>query len=186
MEKPQDFDTAKAFGDYSPLPAGGYVCEIIGMDEMKSKAGNEMVKIALDIFEGDEKGRFADAYKNDNRPEKKWPCVAYQVVKNKDGSTNGNFKAFTDSAVESNQGFMIQWGEKFADCFKGRLIGVVFGREQYLNDGEPKWSTKPNTYKSIEDIRKNNYKTPEDKYVDGFNQAIPQGMTVVEDEDIPF
>ena len=190
MQKPKDFETAKAYGEYEPLPAGGYVCKIVGIVETKSKAGNSMIKIAVDIAEGDEKGRFEAAYKQNTSMDKKWPASAtiYQIVENKDGSTNGFFKAFTDTAVESNKGFEIQWGEKFAECFKGKLIGILFGREQYENrEGKIVWGTKPKQgYKTVEDIRKGNFKVPEDKPMDGMPKSVPDGFGAIEDEDIPF
>lgn len=188
MQKPKDFESAKAYGDYEPLPAGGYVCKIVGIEETKSKAGNSMIKIAVDIAEGEEAGRFEQAYKANTQSDKKWPCVIYQVVENRDGSTNGYFKAFTDTAVESNKSFEIQWGEAFAECFKGKLIGVLFGREQYENrEGKVVWGTKPQQgYKTVEDIRSGNFKVPEDKPMEGMPKSVPDGFGAIEDEDIPF
>lgn len=190
MEKPKDFETAKAFGEYEALPAGGYVCKIVGINETKSKAGNAMIKIAVDIAEGEEKGRFETAYKQNTNMDKKWPVAAtiYQVVENKDGNTNGFFKTFTDTIVESNKGFEIQWGDKFAECFKGKLIGILFGREQYENrEGKVVWGTKPQQgYKTVEDIRNGNFKVPEDKPLKGMPASMPEGFEPIGDEDIPF
>lgn len=194
MQKPKDFDTAKPFGDFEQLPPGGYVCKIIGVEETRSSNGNPMIKIAVDIAEGEQKEWFNDIYKSDTRDDKKWPASAiiYQVVENRDGSTNGYFKAFTDAVIESNPKFMIEWGENFAACFKGKLIGVVFAREEYVgNDGKRKWTVKPQQgYKTTEDIRKGNFKVPEDKPLDpaassGNNEMVPAGFSVM-DEDIPF
>lgn len=192
MQKPKDFDTAKAFGDFEQLPAGGYVCKIIGVEETKSSNGNPMIKIAVDIAEGPEKDWFNEIYKADTREFKKWPAsgVIYQVVENKDGSTNGYFKAFTDTVIESNPNFMIEWGDNFTACFKGKLVGVIFAREEYQrDDGERRWTTKPQQgYKTTEDIRKGNFKIPEDKpltNVAAGNDMAPPGFSVM-DEDIPF
>ncbi len=191
MEKPKDFDTAKATGEYKPLPAGGYVCVIIGVDETISKTGKQMLKIALDIAEGDEKGRFMEQYKADTREFKKWPAsaVVYQLVYDNDGNTHGRFKQFTNSVVDSNAGFEIQWGKGFGACFKDKLVGVLFGREQYESqqDGKLRWSTKPQFFKTVEDIRSGNFKVPEDKPLAGKKEAdIPEGFSEVKDEDIPF
>lgn len=188
MQKPKDFDTAQAYGNYEPLPAGGYVCKIVGIKETKSKSGNPMINIAIDIAEGEEQGRFEQAYKASARDDKQWPCVIYQVTENKDGNTNGYFKAFTDAVVESNAGFEIQWGDQFASCFKGRLIGVLFGREQYENrEGKVLWSTKPRRgYKTVKDIRDGNFKIPEDQPLKGMPESVPDGFEAIEDEELPF
>lgn len=191
MEKPRDFDTAKAWGEYEALPAGGYVCEIIGVDETMSKTGRKMIKIALDIAEGDEKGRFMESYKADTREFKKWPngAVMYQLTEDQDGNTHGRFKQFTDCVIDSNSGFEIKWGKEFGACFKGRLIGVIFGREQYESqqDGKLKWSTKPQFFKTVDDIRKGNFKVPEDKPLEKTASASPvSGFSPIRDDDIPF
>ncbi len=191
MEKPRDFDTAKPWGEYEALPAGGYVCEIIGVDETMSKTNKKMIKIALDIAEGDEKGRFMEAYKADAREFKKWPngAVVYQLTEDSDGNTHGRFKQFTDCVIDSNNGFEIKWGKEFGACFKGRRVGVVFGREQYESqqDGKLKWSTKPQFFKTIEDIRKGNFKVPEDKLLEKPASGSPSsGFAPIRDDDIPF
>lgn len=190
MEKPRDFDTAKAWGEYEPLPAGGYVCEIIGVDEALSKTGKKMIKIALDIFEGEHKGRFMDVYKNDTRDFKKWPAsaVVHQLVEDNDGNTHGRFKQFTDCTIESNKGFEIKWGKEFGSCFKGKLIGAVFGKEQYEGEGGLKWSTKPRFFRTVEEIRAGKFKIPEDKLLDtsSNNNGVPAGFSPVKDEEIPF
>ena len=197
MEKPRNFDTAKATGEYSPLPAGGYICNIIGVEEVMSRSGKPMIKIALDIAFGDEKDRFMNEYKNDTRQEKKWPsnAVVYQLVMDADGNTHGRFKQFTNCVEKSNDGFTIRWGSEFCSCFKGKLIGVLFGREQYesTRDGSLKWSTKPQFFKTVEEIRNNDFRVPEDRYLQtqGMTTAtpdmpIPDGFQAINDSDIPF
>ena len=80
MEMPNDFQTTQGFGDYTPLPAGGYICRIMGVEETKSKSGRDMIKVSLDIAEGEFKNRFAEAWKADTRADKKWGCIANQLV----------------------------------------------------------------------------------------------------------
>ena len=45
MNKPNDFDNVQAFGEYTPLPAGGYVCRIMGVEETVSSNGKAMIII---------------------------------------------------------------------------------------------------------------------------------------------
>ena len=164
MNKPQDYDQTQAFGEYKPLPAGGYVCRIMAVEETTSQNGNDMLKISLDIAEGEFKNRFADMYRSDTRQDKKWGCVAYQLVYDTNGGTNRGFKSFCTAAEESNPGFTIQWGPAFGECFKNRLIGAIFGREEYIgNDSKAHWSTKPKFFRSADKIRKGDFEVPEDK-----------------------
>jgi len=194
MEKPKDFDTARASGEYEPLPAGGYVCRIIGVDETLSKTGKKMVKIAVDIAEGAEAGRFMESYKSNANDFKKWPASAtmYQLTEDNEGNTHGRFKHFTNCVEASNNGFEIVWGNEFGACFKGKLVGVIFGREQYKSqrDGSLKWTTRAQYFKTVNDIRNGEFKVPEDKPLTeekaGNTAGIPSGFAKVEDEDIPF
>lgn len=195
MEKPKAFDTARAWGGYEPLAPGGYVCRIAGVEETVSSTGKDMVKVALDIAEGEETGRFAEAYKNDAREGKKWPNegVAWLLAKDNEGRTHGKFKQFVDCVAASNPGFGVAWGSGFCACFRGKLVGAVFGREQYEGrDGKARWATKPQYFKPAEDIRGGNYRLPEDRPLDGQGRGsgqtpgIPEGFRAISDEDIPF
>lgn len=182
VNKPNDFDTVQGYGEYKPLPAGGYVCRIMGVEETVSQSGREMLKISLDIAEGEFKGRFAEMYRaalkaNKNSKEKeevRWGCIAYQLIYDPtDGqSTNRGFKSFCTAAEGSNRGFTIQWGNNFAKCFKDKTIGVIFRREQFIGgDGAAHWSTKPISFRNAENIRKGNFDVPEDKPLP--NQPAP-------------
>lgn len=199
MQKPNDYDNVQAYGDFIPLKLGGHICKIMQVKETTSKAGKEMLEISLDIAEGDQKDYFAQQYKSDTRENKKWGCVVYQLVKDNDGNTSKGFKTFITSAENSNSGFKVSWGNNFAACFKGKLIGGVFGREQYLNSYcEKKFATKCVQFRSVESIR-NGVDIPEDKLLpesqdngygpgytpstigDGF-MNIPNGL----EEELPF
>lgn len=167
MEKPRDYDNVQGYGDYAKLPAGGYVCRIMSVEETVSKAkGSQMIVISLDIAEGEYKDFYAARYRNDNRPNKKWGCMAYQLIYDtkKTNSTNPGFKTFNTSVEESNNGYMTQWGVNYAAALKGKLVGVLFGREEFVaNDGSHRWNTKPMFFRSVDTIRSGKYETPKDK-----------------------
>lgn len=168
MQKPQDFDNVQAFGDFVPLPAGGYVCRIMGVEETASRAGAPMIKISLDIAEGQYKDYFANQYRANTRADKKWSysAIINQLVYDTSGnnSTNRGFKTFVTSVCESNQGFNVAWGDGFAACFKNRLVGVLFGREEYIGtDGKTHWSTKALNFRSVKTIRDGGFEIPADK-----------------------
>ncbi|QHQ61368.1 hypothetical protein Ana3638_11775 [Anaerocolumna sedimenticola] len=199
MQKPNDYDNVQAYGEFTPLKLGGHICKIMQVKETKSAKGKNMLEISLDIAEGDQKDYFAQQYKTDTRENKKWGCTVYQLINDANGNTGRGFKSFITAAENSNPGFKVTWGDKFASCFKGKLIGGVFGREQYLNNQqEKKFATKCMQFRSVEVIR-NGVDTPEDKLLpesqdngygpgytpsavgDGF-MNIPNGL----EEELPF
>lgn len=154
MQKPNDYDSVQVYGDFVPLKLGGHICKIMQVIETTSRSGKDMLEISLDIAEGEQKDYFAQQYKTDTRQNKKWGCVVYQSVEDRDGGTSKGFKTFITSVENSNPGFKPAWGNNFAGCFKGKLIGGVFGREQYLNaSNEKKFFTKCVQFRSVESIR---------------------------------
>jgi hypothetical protein len=178
MQKPNDYENVQAYGEFTPLRLGGHICKIMQVEETKSSNGKDMLKISLDIAEGDQKDYYAQQYKSDTRDNKKWGCVVYQLLKDNEGNTSRGFKSFITAVENSNSGFKVAWGDKFAACFKGKLIGGVFGREQYLNAyQEKKLATKCVQFRSVEAIR-NGVDTPEDKLLpESSNSGYGQGYT---------
>lgn len=149
MQKPQNYESIKV-GDFTPITPGGHLCVIKQVKEEKSKNGLDMLVISLDTDKADaQPNYFTEQFKNDIRPDKKWGCIMYLVVDNSTEYGPENLKRFNTSVEESNTGFSVKWGEDYASCFKEKKVGVVFGREQYLNaNGEVKWSTKPRYFRS--------------------------------------
>ena len=183
MNKPQDFDTTQEFSTFTALEPGGYVCRIVQVQETTSQKGQPMLKIGLEIAEGPRKGFYAEMFKNDSRADKKWPCVVNQLVYDPNGgnTTNRGFKTFVTCVEKSNAGFKPMWGDKFCDCFKNKLIGGVFRREQYKgNDGKLHFSTKCAWFRSVEEI-KAGVPVPEDKLLDN----VPQSIDVSVDIPVP-
>lgn len=95
--------------DFRP---GGYVCHVKKIEETTSKSGNAMLKIALDIYEGQYAGFYQDKFDSNTRLGKKWPCIFYQLIYDKDGNTNRSFKSFCEKMKESNR-IEIPWGDHF-------------------------------------------------------------------------
>ena len=194
MQKPRNYEETKAFSQYEPLPAGCYVCKIMQVVETVSKTDKPMVVISLDIAEGEYKDFYAKAYKEDTREDKKWGCNVYMLTEDPDGNTSRKFKGFIESVAGSNTGWNVVWGEKFAACFKGKIVGGLFGREEYRKQtGDTAWSTKCFYFDTVDRVREGKCKAPKDKYLqqdsgapvsgagDGF-MNIPDGT----DEDLPF
>lgn len=189
MNKPNDYDKVQKLTD-GGLPAGGYICRIVRVTETVSKnSGREMLKVALDIDEGEYAGYYADRYDRDSRMERKWPCIFYQLTQNKDGDTSRGLKTFCEDVKESNGMDELPWGAGFCEGLRGKLIGVVFGREQYQRqDGQLGMSTKPRSWKTVDEIRNCKYRVPEDKLLDTSQSSstAPQGFDAISDEDLPF
>lgn len=183
MNKPNDFDNVQAYGDFKPLPAGGYVCRIMNVEETNAKSsGAPMIRISLDIAEGEYKDYFANMYRNDTRADKKWNAgaVVNQLVYDTNGnnSTNRGFKTFCTAAEESNPGFMIQWGAAFGQCFRNRLVGVIFRREEYMGtDGKTHWSTKANSFRGAQTIREGKFDPIPDKPLESTQNSYAYGQS---------
>jgi hypothetical protein len=170
MNMPKDYNNVTPYGDYTPLELGGHICKVMGVEEVKSSTGKDMLKISLDIAEGEQKDFYANNYKADTRDNKRWGCVVNQLVFDNDGNTHRGLKTFITAVENSNSGFKVVWGDNFAKSFKGKTIGGVFGREQYLNnDRELKWSTKCVQFRSVESIKKG-VEVPKDKLLNGTKQ----------------
>lgn len=185
MKKPNNYDTTQAQGQFEPLKLGGHVCKIIKLEETKSKTGKDMLKIALDIADGEQKDYYKQQFDNDTRADKKWGCVAYVMVEDKDGNTNKAFKTFTESVEKSNGGFSIKWCEDFGPQLKNKLVGGVFGREEYINNNqESKFATKCRFFTTIDRTRKG-IDAPKDKLLNGSTSA-PAAPSAEEDDDLPF
>lgn len=169
MQKPKNYDNTQGYNEFEPLELGGHICKIMGVKEQKSRTGKDMIVISLDIAEGAQKDYFSEMYRKDNRPidQKRWGCVVYQLIEDGEGNTNKGFKTFISAVAKSNRDFDENaiWDEKFCEYFKGKLVGGVFGREQYRNQqGALKWSTKCTMFRDVDTI-KNGVPIPEDKYL---------------------
>lgn len=166
MLKPLDYENVQANSNFTPLAPGGYVCRIMGTEEGVTRNGAPTFNVSLDIAEGPEANRFATEYRNDTRSDKKWGCVYRQLITTKDGGTSPFFKGLI-TAIEESNGMTVQWTdnqEAFAAQFKGKLVGVIFGREEYAKqDGTKAWSTKAQLCMPVAKIRSGDFKVPEDK-----------------------
>lgn len=189
MLKPNDYENVKAYGEFEDLKPGGHVCRIMKVEETKSKSGKPMLNIYLDIAEGEQAGYFRARYDSDTRKEKKWGCIVYQLTQDSEGGTNRGFKTFNTSIKESNPGFEVAWSDNhvvFEGCYKDKLVGGVFGREQYKGrDGKLRWSVKCQSFRSVDAIRAG-VPVPEDKPLDDFTAAGFTPMGALSENDLPF
>lgn len=193
MRKPNNYEAVQAYSDYIQLPPGGYVCKVCKVDEVRSSTGKDMWNIWLDIEEGEFKGKFTQDWQNDDRTPKKWGCIVYQLTEDKDGNTHKGLKTFMEALKRSNNGFdeanvWLDSGDKY---LKGKLVGGIFRREEYINnDGEKRMSVKCCAFKDVTAIREGKFKVPADKLIADAPSTAAYGnddfVQMDDDGDLPF
>ena len=196
MKPFKDYDKTKAYGDYEQLPKGGYILKIIGVTEKTSKAGGKYFEISADIDDGEYFGYFRRDYDAQTREDKTWRGRMFLNIPNDDGSEQDGyrkrgFKTFTEALEDSNPGYHWDWDET---KWKGRLIGGLFNSKEWEWNGKTGWSTRWKSVCSVDKIRDNSYKLPQDEplknktvsatnpNIDGDWMKLPEG----EEEQLPF
>ena len=133
------------------LEPGGYVCRIVAVEDVPSK---EYLWIVYDVAEGERAGVYAGLPKSDD-----WK---HRFTRSYKDTARGMFKAFVNRVEESNPGF--KWDGSDERQFVGKIVGLVFQKEQYTNDkGDDKERTVVVGVESADDIRKGGYYMPEPK-----------------------
>ena len=191
MEKINGYDNAIALtGEYERLKPGGYICKIIAAKEEKSKSGNKMLTLALDIDEGEQKGffmkRFEELKKENQDPNKevKYPNAAiyYQMLEGNEKAV-GFLKGLMTSLEASNPNFKWNWDEK---KLVGLKCGAIFGEEEYEKmDGSIGVSCKVKFIRTIKCIQENNFKVPELKKLPAKGDSFEFSGAASAD-DLPF
>ena len=200
MKKPNNYENTQASGDFTPVELGGHYLTIKDVAEMKSKSGKDMIRVSFDFTANDKQpGYFMESFKNDIRPDKKWPNQATQYILTEDenGNCSKSFKTFITCVEHSNSGFVTQWGDNFGAQFKNKVVGGVFGpqKDYYENKEREKrvlrWFVSVDKVKDVQvpDIQetqayknyKNGYHPSATSAGDGF-MNIPDGI----DEELPF
>lgn len=140
MQKPNGYEEAKAQGEFTPVELGGHLLVIKQVEEMQSSTGKPMIKVSFDFAPDDKQPNyFAEQFKNDIRPDKKWSNQAtqYIMVYGDDGKTSRSFKTFTTCVEHSTTGFTVQWGiNNWGAQFKNKRVGGVFGEQMDYYNGK--------------------------------------------------
>lgn len=138
MRKPNNYENTQAQGEFTPVELGGHTLVIKQVEERMSKTNKPMIVVFFDFAPGDKQaGYFAESFKNDIRPDKKWSNQATQYILTEDenGDCSRSFKTFLTCVEHSNKGFATQWGDNFGQQFKGKLVGGVYGPQMDYYDG---------------------------------------------------
>ena len=198
MVKPNGYDEAQATGEYTPVELGGHYCVIKQVSERKSSTGKDMVVVLFDFCKPDkQEGYFMESYKNDTRDDKKWPFAGSKYIMVNDyqdpQKTSSQFKTFC-TCVEKSNNYTIQWGgDNWAQQFKGKKIGAVYGEEENEYDGRTFMRATMKWFCNIDAVK--DAKVPEPKYLKTRQTApvpaqasnddfmnLPEGT----EEEIPF
>lgn len=190
FDKPAGYDEVHACGDFTPIELGGHKLVIKKLEEVTASNGNKYLKVSFDTAPDDKQPNYyTEQYKNDTRDNKKWGGVATIFPTDRDGKTSKTFKQFCTSIERSNNS-KIQWGAGFEASIVGKVIGGVFGEEEYLNgNNEVKTARKLFFWRSLEGLE--DAKIPEKRTLsenvkmsvdaDGFLN-IPHGIN----DEVPF
>lgn len=138
MQKPNNYENTQAQGEFIPVELGGHFLVIKEVVEMKSKGGKEMIKVSFDFARNDKQsGYFEKMFKDDIRPEKKWPNQATQYILTEDneGNCSRSFKTFITCIEHSNK-MEVQWGDNFEQQFANKTIGGIFGPQMDYYNGK--------------------------------------------------
>lgn len=190
MRMPNGYNETQEYGNYRVLPPGGYVCVIKNVAEHTASSGKEMLKVSLDIAEGDYRGYFMEQYQlrrlsADDASTVKWSNdgTKYVSVLDQKGSCSRDFKTFC--ACLEDQGIKV-WSdskELMMDNLRNQIIGVTFGREENEWNGKRTWHTKPKYFVRVDDIHSGNFSVPADKPLASEPAFEPYAAT---SDDLPF
>lgn len=202
MQKPNNYESTQAQGDFTPVELGGHYLVIKQVSETKSRTGKNMIVVLFDFDTNDaQAGYFMEQFRNDIRPEKKYPNQATQYILTEDdkGNCSRSFKTFTTCVEHSNTGFVTQWGDNFGAQFEGKKIGGVFGEQMDFYNGETKKKRVLRWFCSLD--RVNDAAVPEmtptsaykeylnNGSVNNYPPASPDGFVNIPDgidEELPF
>lgn len=200
MQKPNNYENTQAQGEFTPVELGGHKLIIKQVNETVSKKGKQMIVVLFDFAPDDiQPGYFTKQFRDDIRPDKKWPNQATQYILTEDenGDCSRSFKTFITCVEHSNSGFTTQWGDAFAKQFKNKKIGGVFGSQMDYYDGKEKEKRVLRWFISVDKVtdakipemsETQAYKNHINGYAPGSTPAgdgfmnIPDGI----DEELPF
>lgn len=189
----KDYDNVKVGGEFTALPANGYVCVVKKARMTTNSNGLPMIEVPIDISEGEYAQYFTNLFRDrmSKDPNSKYPYngILKITAVDENGNTKKNFKSFCTAIEQSNGIVLPRNDDGFLKALVGMEVGVLYQREEYVgNDGKEHWSTKPKWFRSTESIRKGNFTVPEDvplpdTYGTGFENADSFNAT---EDSLPF
>lgn len=184
-------------GEFATLPANGYVCKVFNAEITKSKAGNLMLVLFLDVAEGDFQGHFkaaADRVKNFDT-SKQWDNsgIYRQLLFSNDNKVAPFFKGLLTCFEKSNPNLKLNLASFETSVLRGCLCGFVFAAEEYTKkNGEVGTRTFAKFPRTVDDIREGKFTVPELKKLQNNSAATNSaakddwGGSPVDPDDTPF
>lgn len=168
---------------FRKLPAGGYVCRIVTVEDTPAK---EYLRVVYDIAEGEYAGFYSDDWGKDHP-------YAHQVYWSYKEKNRKYFKA-NMGAVDKSNGTefnkALEGNKEFNErALIGLQLGLLIGYEEYQTDrGDIRQRTTVAGARSVQTIRSGEFEVPPLKRLDGEKepQAPVDGFIPVNDSDLPF
>lgn len=185
MKKFELFDKVQATQARQQLPTGGYRCKILKAEETEYTWGSVFV-VSFDIAVGEYAGFYKkDFNSQDKDKEKKWRGTYRLNLPNgksekADEFNARQFKSFTQAVEKSNPGYKWSWDE---ETLKEKMIGLVFGEEEWSMNGKTGMTVKARYATSIDEVEK--AKVPQPKMINGGSSQVA-GAQAEDDDDLPF
>lgn len=172
---------ASGDGDFTPLPAGGYVVKIVDMTDEPKK---EYVNLIWDIAEGEHAGRYSDKWGKEHP-------YAHNVILSYKDTALGMLKGRLEAIQASNPGFdpFAAWDAGRLDMFKNRLMGVNLQEEEYENQsGEVRTRLNVCQVVDVQRVRDGKVKVRPKKALAGKIGTSPTSSAPADvyDGDVPF
>jgi len=170
-----DLTNVQEAADFENLTLGGYIAKITVAEDLEDK---QYLRMEYDIAEGKFKGYYGDLFDRANF----WGGKMIRSYKEK---ALPFFKAFITSVENSNKGY--KWNSD-EQKLVGKLVGIVLAEEEYTgNDGTVKTRLYVSSTRSVDEIKKGNFKIPDKKMLaPAAASNVPTGFTEIDSEDIPF
>lgn len=182
-------------GEFAKLHAGGYICQVINAEITKSKVGNPMLILFIDIAEGDFQGYFKNnlmRIKSFN-PDIKWDNsgIYRQLIFDNNGNTSRFFKGLITCFEKSNPRFSFKPHAFDENILRGSLIGFIFAEEEYMWNGDIKSRVLPKFPRIVDDIRQGKFSVPDIKHLDKptpkpAQSSDPFAGSPIDPDDMPF
>ena len=151
---------ARSDGGFERLPAGGYVCKIVSVEDVTA---SDYLSVVFDIAEGDYKGFYSDDWGKDHP-------YAHRFFMSYKESALGMLKGRLKAIDESNGTEFVK--EAVAGLKEqqlvGKLVGLVIGYEEYNSDrGDTRTRSYVKAVISADRVRRGDFKIPELKRLEG-------------------
>ena len=190
------YDKSKRKKSFQQLPKDAYVVKIKDAKQEKWPSGDEVIRIAFDIAEGEYMGFYQKQFEANTNEDKRWPIDAvFSLNVPADGCQQyiwDNWNTFFADLEDSNGGYAFDGNLK---GLRGKLIGGLFHvRQNKGKDGKVYDHVVMRWTRTVEDVRNGKYGSlPNDKLIDDVPKKSASAGTdfmsiegTAEEEELPF